>query len=100
MFKKPSLDSYTIYTKSQCSYCDKVKVLLADKSLNSIIINCDEYLANDRSGFLFFIKQLAKKDHTTFPIVFEKGEFVGGYDQIKKRLDELNDDRFIIDMNF
>ena len=100
MFKKPSLDSYTIYTKSQCSYCDKVKVLLEDKNPKPVIINCDDYLVNDRSGFLSFIKQLAKKHHATFPIVFEKGVFIGGYEQTKRRIDESNDARFIMDMNF
>ena len=100
--RTPNLNSYTIYTKSGCSYCDKVKFLLKNEYHEPLIINCDMYLLEDRSGFLSFIKGLAKKEHNTFPIVFKNGVYIGGYEQTKKhQLEYLTKDRgFSIDMNF
>ncbi len=77
MFKVPK-SGYTIYTKSGCSYCDKVKVRFPD----AYFINCDEYLKN-KETFLMFIDTLTNKKPRTFPMVFIDYEYVGGYDDSK-----------------
>ena len=82
-FIVPSLDTYTIYSKSGCSYCTKVKELLTAFDMSFTIVNCDEYLYEDKEGFLEFIKKTANKEYRTFPIVFHKGTFLGGFMETK-----------------
>jgi len=86
-FAKPTQDGYTIYTKSNCPFCTKVKVLLSMES--PTIIDCDNYLSKDRDGFLEFIKGQASKEYKTFPMVFHNGEFIGGYTDTKSYVDKV-----------
>jgi glutaredoxin len=80
--------SWTIYTKSNCPFCTKVKDLLVNE--NPTIILCDDYLQSNYtiiqngqtikiSPFLDYINQFTTKEHKTFPIVFHQGEYIGGY---------------------
>jgi glutaredoxin len=80
-FIKPSDTTYTIYTKSGCSFCGYVKEILESESPE--IVNCDDYLLNNRDEFLKFIKELAGVEHKTFPIIFHKSKFVGGLTETK-----------------
>ena len=79
----PQKTGYTIYTKSKCNYCDKVKELFADGSYNGItplFINCDSFLEEEdtKKNFLIDIEKYVGKPHKTFPMVFKNGLFVGG----------------------
>ena len=72
-----------------CSYCEKVKELL--QSDNPSIINCDEYLANDKEGFLSWVElQTGGIKHRTFPMVFHEGKFIGGFTETKTARDLKN----------
>lgn len=86
-FPKPIESGYTIYSKSNCSYCDKAKMLLSDDDFT--IYNCDTYLQNDREEFLDYIKKMAGKEHSTFPIIFKNSNYVGGYSDLLALLKEL-----------
>ena len=76
-FPIPNPASFTIYTKSGCPFCVKAKILL--KSKNPVIYSCDEFLvdASTKEKFLKYIHHLANREHKSFPIVFDKGVFVG-----------------------
>jgi glutaredoxin len=80
-FTKPSNMGFTIYSKSGCNYCNKVKKLLIDKSIPFDLVDCDEYILEDRNNFLLFIKEYTKIDFHTFPMVFNNGIFIGGYNE-------------------
>jgi glutaredoxin len=84
---EPSTDSYTVYTKSGCPNCTKVKKLLILNKEEPHIVDCDEYLIEDKPAFLEFIKTAAERDWTTFPIVFYKGTFLGGFSETEKFLE-------------
>uniref|UniRef100_A0A6C0JG99 Glutaredoxin domain-containing protein n=1 Tax=viral metagenome TaxID=1070528 RepID=A0A6C0JG99_9ZZZZ len=86
-FEEPSKTVYTIYSKSGCTFCTKVKKLLQEKNYAFDMIDCDEYLLDDKEGFLEFIKDRAGKEYRTFPIVFRCGNFVGGFTETKKLID-------------
>jgi glutaredoxin len=103
-FITPSLDTYTIYCKSGCPYCEKTKLLLnnniSSNFLKPFIVDCDEYLLKDKENFLIFIEKIANVPYRFFPIVFYKGEFIGGYNETIKHfqqntltftLDEMED---------
>ena len=78
MFPKPSDGVYTIYTKTDCAYCVKVKGVLEKE--NVVLVNCDTLIENDRDGFLNSMDTLTGKKHRTFPFVFHNLDFIGGCD--------------------
>ena len=80
---------FTIYSKSNCSYCIKVKKILVDKQISFLDINCDEYLVKNKEEFLLFIKEQANKDYKTFPIVFKDGKFIGGFTETQHHFDKF-----------
>ena len=41
---EPKNGEFTVYSKSGCINCVKVKTLLKDKNLKFIVIDCDEYV--------------------------------------------------------
>jgi glutaredoxin len=91
-FEKPSKIEYTVYSKSGCSNCNKVKDLLKDKNLSFIIIDCDEYLIENKPEFLQFIQELTSQEWKTFPIVFNSNsEFIGGFFDTKLYLEKLSE---------
>ena len=77
---------YTIYSKSQCNYCDKVK----DKIPEAYVVDCDEYL-EDVDEFLDFMGTLTDKNPTSFPMVFYDGEYVGGYKETTNHLSQTGE---------
>jgi glutaredoxin len=89
---------FTIYSRSGCHYCTKVKQLLQSKSLNFFIVDCDEYILEDKEAFLNYIKGFTDKEIKGFPIVFHNSDFIGGYNEIKQYLKKL--EAFEINDNF
>jgi glutaredoxin len=83
---EPFETGFTIYSKSECSYCTKVKKLLLGKEIFFVDISCDEFLIEDKEQFLLFIKERAKKDYRTFPMVFKDAKFIGGFDDTQRYL--------------
>lgn len=89
-FRNPSKTEYTIYSKSGCSNCTKVKDLLQSNNIPFIVIDCDEYLIERKYEFLLFIQELTSREWKTFPIVFTSdGVFIGGFTDTKLYLEEL-----------
>jgi hypothetical protein len=86
-FPNPIESGYTIYSKSDCSYCTKAKLLLADDNLT--IYMCDSYLNTDKQEFLDFIKKITGKEQRNFPIIFKDSKYVGGYSDLLILLKEL-----------
>jgi glutaredoxin len=90
-FETPAIDGFTIYSKSGCLMCTKTKDLLKSKSFTYKMIDCDEYLIEDRDNFLLFMKKLANKEISSFPIVCYNGAFIGAYKEtfvhLEKNLD-------------
>jgi len=79
---EPRKKSFTIYTKSGCPNCIRVKGLFYTSPIKPLIVECDEYLMKDRQAFLEFINK-KKQDNTptSFPIVFNNGVYIGGYNE-------------------
>jgi glutaredoxin len=78
-FEKPKVNGYTIYSKSGCPNCSKVKKYLNDSNAIVSIIDCDEYLIECKEEFLKFIEEAAEKSVRMFPIVFFERKYIGGY---------------------
>jgi len=92
---KPNKFNFTIYSKSNCSYCKNTKNLLEGKSYEFELINCDEFILKNREEFINEMKQLITPvEKTTFPFVFYNAKFLGGFTetiQLIKQF-EINND--------
>jgi len=90
-FPQPIQGQFTIYSKSGCSNCSKVKIFLKDNNINFTIINCDEFILENKEEFLLFIKELIGKEYRTFPMVFDNSKFIGGFNESIKYITRLQD---------
>jgi glutaredoxin len=88
--KEPNTKCYTIYSKSGCINCVKVKQLLKDSNTIFEVIDCDEYLIENKEEFLDFMKQLIGYEYRMFPMVFESGKFIGGFNETNKYVTDNN----------
>lgn len=88
-FEKPSDSGFTVYSKSGCPSCSSVKKLLKDKNLLFNVVDCDDYIIEDRENFLLFVKDLTQKDIKQFPIIFHESDFIGGYNETKEYINKL-----------
>jgi len=88
-FEKPNNTGFTIYSKSGCQNCIKIKNLLKEKKLAFNIVDCDEYILEDKEGFLLFMLDLAEKECKVFPMIFNEGKFIGGYTETCDYIDKL-----------
>jgi len=89
LFLEPCDSGFTIYSKSGCPNCTKVKTLLKEKFLIHTIIDCDEYLLEDKDGFLSFIKEKSHIEYKIFPMVFYNVKFIGGFTETKTYVEKM-----------
>ena len=85
-FFKPLPNKFTIYSKSGCPNCVKVKTLLKENNAPFAVIDCDEFILEDKSGFLQFIHLLVGREYKTFPMVFLHETFIGGFKDTEEYL--------------
>lgn len=70
---------YIIYTITGCEYCRKVKELLQHNSKSFNDVNCDEQLLNNKTQIFYLVEHETGQKWSTFPIVYRKQKFIGGY---------------------
>ena len=90
-FGEPKKGVFTIYSKSGCINCTKVKNLLKEKHLLYNVIDCDEYLIENKEEFLKFIQNKIGKEYKIFPMVFDNYKFIGGYNEALEYLNKILD---------
>jgi glutaredoxin len=88
-FEKPSDNNFTIYSKSGCINCRKVKDLLKNNNSEYEMIDCDDYLLEDKENFLLFIQSYSNAECKIFPMVFHNGKFIGSFNETKEYLDSI-----------
>lgn len=86
---EPLKEGCTIYGKSGCINCTKVKKLLKEKNIFFVEVQCDEFLLEHKEQFLLFIYEKTQKECKTFPMVFYNGNFIGGYNETKENIEKL-----------
>ena len=97
-FIEPKTGEYTIYSKSGCTNCRKVKALLNENGITFSLIDCDEYLLECKQEFLLFINSIIaiNIECKMFPMVFDNKHFIGGFKETKEHLEKTlvfdNDD--------
>ena len=88
-FEFPSDKGFTVYSKSGCPNCIKVKNLLKEQKLTFNIVDCDELLIQDKENFLNVIRELSQYEVKQFPIIFHERKFIGGYNEIKSYIEKI-----------
>ena len=88
-FAFPNKTGFVIYSKNECIFCSKVKMMLEECSLDFNEIKCDKYILDDKSSFLSFMSEISMKTINTFPIVFYNNNFIGGYNETAKFVEKL-----------
>jgi glutaredoxin len=88
-FQDPSQKDFTIYSKSGCPNCTKVKKIIKEKFFIFHEINCDNYLIEEREKFISFIENKTGQKFNTFPLVFYDGEVIGGYNETIDFIDKI-----------
>lgn len=73
-FTYPKENTFTVYTKSNCIYCTKVKELLKSNKQRSIFIS-------------YRITYWEK--YKTFPMVFNGNNFIGGFVDTEKYIESI-----------
>jgi glutaredoxin len=86
-FILPLKNGFTIYSKSGCPNCIHVKKLLQEHNMNYLIVDCDEYIIEEKENFLKFIQNLTGKEWKTFPMVFLNENFLGGFKETIEYID-------------
>lgn len=90
-FPYPQKGVITVYSKSGCINCTKVKSLLKEKQIVFNVIDCDEFILETKEKFLLFIQQIIGKEYKLFPMVFDDTIFIGGYNETNKYLQKVLD---------
>ena len=99
-FPTPEKNQFTVYSKSGCINCSKVKTLLKDKSLAFNIIDCDEFILENKEEFLTFMNAIIGKEYKMFPMVFDNNKFIGGYNETVSYFTSLQDKLLDFDISF
>jgi glutaredoxin len=77
-FIEPTKKGFTVYSKSGCPNCLTIKKLIKEKNFFLFEVDCDDYILENKEGFLKFIEERAETSYKTFPMVFFDGKFIGG----------------------
>lgn len=103
-FEPSSFKKVTVYSKTGCSDCEKVKIYLEDLVENGqldcndiAVINCDVQLLTNREQFVSEMMKITGKTMVVFPIVFVNGLFVGGF---KATMKQFESTEFNLDSTF
>lgn len=82
---KPDItETYTIYGSETCPFCVKAKELLNEKEIKYIYHDVKTY--GTLKEALDYLANLTNNQRT-IPVIFKKDKFIGGYDDLKKIID-------------
>lgn len=87
-YEEPKQTGFTIYSKSGCNNCLIAKNFLSARSIEFNVINCDEYLFDNRDNFISFINTIAKQTTGNFPKIFKDGIYIGSYKETKELVEK------------
>jgi glutaredoxin len=99
-FSNPEKGKITVYSKSGCINCIKLKNFLKEKFLAFTIIDCDDYLLDNKEEFLLFLQNKIGYEYKKFPVVFDNGKFIGSFNETMKYITELQEKLLDFDLSF
>ena len=88
-FTNPEIKGFTVYSKSGCPSCTKIKNYLKEKNFLYTEINCDEYILENREEFIKFMEEISGQIHRSYPKIFYDGKIIGGLTETIDFIDKL-----------
>lgn len=77
---------FTVYSKPNCQYCVRAKMLLEKKGLEYHVIDITEGSVEEqisaRENLIERVAQITGDTPRTMPQIFNDDEYVGGFDQL------------------
>ena len=67
---------YTVYSKKNCSFCDRAVVLLEDLNLQVVVKKIDEDIKH------FTEMREKAPSMRTMPVIFKNNQLIGGYSDL------------------
>ena len=67
---------YTVYSKKNCSFCDRAVVLLEDLNLQVVVKKIDEDITH------FTEMREKAPSMRTMPVIFKNNQLIGGYSDL------------------
>jgi len=86
---EPIKGEFTVYSKSGCPNCLKVKTLLKNKNVKFTVVDCDEFILENKEQFLQIMYTHIGKEYNMFPMVFDGKTFIGGLSETNKYIELL-----------
>jgi glutaredoxin len=80
------MNRVVLISKPSCPWCDKAK--------NLLIENLVDYYEMDLTVFPQVREFLVRSGLTTVPVIYESGQLIGGYTELKDYLSVLEPDPF------
>ena len=74
--KRNSSLIYTVYSKKNCSFCDRAVVLLEDLNLQVVVKKIDEDITH------FTEMREKAPSMRTMPVIFKNNQLIGGYSDL------------------
>ena len=75
--------TYTVYSKKNCSFCDRAIILLQDRDHHVVVKKIDEDIS-------YFAEMREKApDMRTMPVIFRDDQLIGGYSDL---IDSFHDE--------
>ena len=71
---------YTVYSKKNCSFCDRAVVLLEDLNLQVVVKKIDEDITH------FTEMREKAPSMRTMPVIFKNNQLIGGYSDLIESL--------------
>ncbi len=95
-FPEPEQEGFTIYSRTACIKCEKVKGILKAHQIEAKYIYCDLYVEDSfcRVEFLEFMKRLCGFQNRMFPMIFKDGEYIGSYWELYDLFNNYNNEDF------
>jgi len=89
MYPLPDYTTITVFGKKGCLYCKKAKDWLSANGDEFVYIDCTEYTIQ-KPKFFEHINGIPTVDREvkTFPIIFMKDRFIGGFSDLVKKIKE------------
>lgn len=88
-FPVPDALGYTVFSKQDCVFCDKMKLVLVARNIPFTVIACDDLLQGEsREPFIAYLKNLSSRSQARFPMVFHNACYIGGFAEARKYIED------------
>jgi glutaredoxin len=79
----PDAATYVVYGRKGCPYCVKAQKLIKTAKVDGVYVSKNDY---DADAYSDKVRVHVPASHNTVPVVFHKGQFLGGFTEFKQHV--------------